>query len=306
MDVTNKKYQLFNLIKIEKTRLILTFAPQKIYLHNLNKFNIFENFNNMKKIISFAFLLLTLISCSTKRDIHYFQDIKDKPETKVIYTQNKIQVNDILMITVSAINPEIALPFNANFYNASSAGNAGSAGNGQNTMNLNGYLVNADGNISMPILGNVQVLGKTTNEVEDLIEKILIDQGQLTNPTVIVRVTNAKITILGDISGPGTYPYFEQNLTLLQAIGYAGDLSISGKRNDILIIREENGKRTYGHIDMRKTDWFNSEYYYIKQNDIIYVYPNGPMVNSVGYITNYTGLISAFFTVLSLYVLLTK
>jgi polysaccharide export outer membrane protein len=123
----------------------------------------------MKKIISLVFLLLTLISCSTKRDILYFQDIKDKPETKVIYTQNNIQVNDILMITVSAINPESAMPFNANFYNAGSAENAGSATKGQNGMNLNGYLVNADGNISMPILGNIQVLGKTTKEVEDLI-----------------------------------------------------------------------------------------------------------------------------------------
>jgi polysaccharide export outer membrane protein len=260
----------------------------------------------MKKIISFAFLLLVLISCTTKRDIHYFQDIKDKPETKVIYTQNKIQVNDILMITVSAINPQSALPFNATFYNSEVGANGGAGANGQNGMIMNGYLVNADGNISMPILGNVQVLGKTTNEIEDFIEKILIDQGQLTNPTVMARVTNAKITILGDISGPGTYPYFEQNITLLQALGYAGDLSISGKRNDILIIREENGKRTYGHIDMRKTDWFNSEYYYIKQNDIIYVYPNGPKVNSAGYITNYTGLVGVFFTALSLYLLLTK
>ena len=257
----------------------------------------------MKKIISFAFLLLVLISCTTKKDILYFQDIKDKPETKVIYTQNKIQVNDILTITVSAINPQSALPFNANFYDA---GFTGGAANGQNAMNLNGYLVNADGNISMPILGNVQVLGKTTNEIEDLIEKILIDQAQLTNPTVMARVTNAKITILGDISGPGTYPYIEQNITLLQAIGYAGDLTMSAKRNNILIIREENGKRTYGHIDMRKTDWFNSEYYYIKQNDIIYVYPNGPKVNSAGYITNYTGLISLFFTALSIYLLFTK
>ena len=253
----------------------------------------------MKKIISFAFLLLTLISCSTKRDILYFQDIKDKPETKVIYTQNNIQINDILTITVSAINPESAMPFNANFYNSGT-------GSSENAMKLNGYLVNTDGNISLPILGNIPVAGKTTSEVEDLIEKILIDQGQLTNPTVIVRVTNAKITILGDIGNPGTYPYFEQNVTLLQAIGDAGDLKMSGKRNDILIIREENGKRTYGHIDMRKTDWFNSEYYYIKQNDIIYVYPNGPRVNSAGYITNYTGLLSAFFTALSLYLLLTK
>ena len=298
MDVTNKKYQLFNLIKIEKTRLILTFAPQKIYLHNLNKFNIFENFNNMKKIISLVFLLLTLISCSTKRDILYFRDIKDKPETKVIYTQNNIQINDILMITVSALNPDSAIPFNASFYNSGT-------GSSENASKFSGYLVNTDGNISFPILGNIPVAGKTTSEVENLIEKILIDQGQLTNPTVITRVTNAKITILGDIGNPGTYPFFEQNVTLLQAIGNAGDLKMSGKRK-ILIIREENGKRTYGYIDMRKTDWFKSEYYYIKQNDVIYVYPNGPKVNSAGYITSYTGLLSAFFTALSLYLLLTK
>jgi polysaccharide export outer membrane protein len=260
----------------------------------------------MKKIISFAFLLLVLTSCSTKKDILYFQDIKDKPQTEIIYTQNKIQVNDILRITVSAINPDSALPFNANFYNAGSAGNTGSATNGQNAMNLNGYLVNADGNISMPILGNIQVLGKTTNEIEDLIKKILIDQGQLTNPTVMARVTNAKITILGDIGNPGTYPYYEQNLTLLQALGYAGDLSIFGKRNDILIIREQDGKRTYGHIDMRKTDWFDSEYYYIKQNDIIYVNPNGPKIKSAGYVTNIQGLLSLFFTGLTLTLLLTR
>jgi polysaccharide export outer membrane protein len=260
----------------------------------------------MKKIISFAFLLLVLISCSTKKDIHYFQDIKDKPETEIIYTQNKIQVNDILMITVSAMNPESALPFNATFYNSGTGSNGGAGTNGQNAMILNGYIVNADGNISMPILGNIQVLRKTTIEVEDLIEKILIDQGQLNNPTVIVRVTNAKITILGDIGSPGTYPYLEPNITLLQAIGYAGDLSITGKRNNILIIREKDGKRTYGNIDMRKTDWFKSEYYYIKPNDIIYVYPNGPRVNSAGYITNYTGIVSAFFTALSIYLLFTK
>lgn len=254
----------------------------------------------MKKIIFYAFLLLVFVSCSTKKDILYFQDIKDKPETEIIYTQNKIQVNDNLMITVTAINPESALPFNATFYNA------GSGGNGQNALNLNGYLVNADGNISMPILGNIQVLGKTTNEVEDLIEKILIDQGQLTNPTVIARVTNAKITILGAIGGAGTYPILEPNITLLQAIGYAGDLSMSGKRNNILIIREKDGKRTYGNIDMRKTDWFKSEYYYVKPNDIIYVYPNGPMVKSAGYITNIQGLLGLFFSGLTLTLLLTR
>jgi len=254
----------------------------------------------MKKIISFAFLLLVLISCTTKKDILYFQDIKDKPQTEVIYTQNKIQVNDILTITVSAINSDSALPFNSKFYNVASTNNS------ENSMKLNGYLVTNKGDISFPVLGNIQVLGKTTNEIEDLIEKILIDQGQLSNPTVIVRLTNAKITILGDIGNPGTYPYYEQNLTLLQALGYAGDLSIFGKRNDILIIREQDGKRTYGHIDMRKTDWFDSEYYYIKQNDIIYVNPNGPKIKSAGYITNLQGLLGLFIAGLTITLLLTR
>jgi len=254
----------------------------------------------MKKIICFAFLLLNLISCSTKKDILYFQDIKDKPQTQVIYTQNKVQVNDILTINVSAINPESTLPFNTRSYNA------GTIAVSEYSIKMNGYLVNTDRNISFPVLGNIPVAGKTTSEVEDLIEKILIDQGQLTNPTVNVRVNNAKITILGDVGNPGTYPYYEQNLTLLQAIGYAGDLSISGKRNDILIIREQDGKRTYGHIDMRKTDWFDSEYYYIKQNDIIYVNPNGPKIKSAGYVTNIQGLLGLFFTGLTLILLLKK
>jgi len=254
----------------------------------------------MKNNICFILTIIALTSCSTKKDILYFQDIKEKPQTEVIYTQNKIQVNDILTITVSAINPESALPFNAKFYNV------GTTANTENNMKLNGYLVNPDGNISFPILGNIQVLGKTTKEVEDLIEKTLIEQGQLTNPTVIARITNAKITILGDINNPGTYPYYEQNLTLLQALGYASDLSLTGKRNDILIIREENGKRTYGHIDLTKTDWFNSEYYYIKQNDIIYVNPNGPKVKSAGYITNVQGILSLLFSGITLTLLLTR
>ncbi len=254
----------------------------------------------MKKIICFAFLLLNLISCSTKKDILYFQDIKDKPQKQVIYTQNKIQVNDILTINVSAINPESTLPFNSRSYNS------GTVAVSEYSIKMNGYLVNTDGNISFPILGNIPVAGKTTSEVEDLIEKILIDQGQLTNPAVMVRVNNAKITILGDVGNPGTYPYFEQNLSLLQALGYAGDLSISGKRNDILIIREQDGKRTYGHIDMRKTDWFDSEYYYIKQNDIIYVNPNGPKIKSAGYVTNIQALLGLFFTGLTLTLLLKK
>lgn len=254
----------------------------------------------MKKNIIFALIISTLLSCSTKKQMLYFQDIDEKSQKDVVYSENKVQINDILSITVSAIIPETALPYNQRFYsNTSSGSNEGNA-------KLSGYLVSSDKTITFPILGKLEILGMTTSEVEDLIEKMLIDKGQLVEPIVNVRVINGKFTILGDIANPGTFPYYEQNLTLLQAIGNAGDLSMTGKRNDILIIREENGKRFYGRVDLRKTDWFDGPFYYVKQNDIIYVNPNGPTVRSAGYVTNLQGVIGLFFTGLSLILLLTR
>ena len=254
----------------------------------------------MKKKLIFALIITTLLSCSTKKDILYFQDIDVTAQKDVVYSQNNVQINDILSISVSAIIPETALPYNQKYYSNNAMGS------GEANSKLSGYLVNSEGTITFPILGKIEVLGKTINEIEDIIEKKLIDKGQLVEPIVNVRVINAKITILGNVNQAGTFPYYEQNLTLLQAIGDAGDLSMSGKRNDILIIREENGKRTYGRIDLRKTDWFDGPYYYVKQNDIIYVNPNGPMVKSAGYITNLQGVIGLFFTGLSLILLLTR
>jgi len=253
----------------------------------------------MKKLLLYFVVASFLTSCATKKDILYFQDVQLDSKSSVYYTVPKIQVNDILSISVSALNVEATSVFNPQLSN-------NSAGQGGEQLKLRGYLVSAEGAITFPILGKIQVVGKTPIEAEELIKDTLISSGQLVNPVVSVRVVNGKITILGDISSPGTYSYLEQNITLLQALGMAGDLSLSAKRHDILIIREEDGVRTYGHIDMTKTDWFNSPYYYIKQNDIIYINPNGPKIKSAGYITNITGLISLGFTAFTLIVLLTK
>ena len=145
-----------------------------------------------------------------------------------------------------------------------------------------------------------------TKRGAELLKAELVSKGQLLDPIVSIRIINAKITILGDVVSPGTYAFTEQNITLLQALGYAGDLTIGAKRNDILIIREQDGVRTYGHIDLTKTDWFDSPYYYVKQNDVIYVNPNGPKVKASGYVTNLTGLFSVVFTALTLVLLITK
>lgn len=252
----------------------------------------------MKKIVLFFFSIILITSCTTKKDIVYFQDIKNKQQSQVQYVVPKIQINDILNVNVSALNPEAVAPFNQQLDNLGNQLDA--------NMKLRGYLVSAEGNIVFPIVGKIKLAGTTPEEAEDIIKNILVSKGLLVEPVISVRLLNGKITILGDISKPGTYPYSEQNITLLQALGYASDLSISGIRKDILVIREENGTRTYGHIDMTKTDWFDSPYYYIKQNDVIYVYPNGPKIKSAGYLTNLSTVLSVVASSITLILLITR
>ena len=252
----------------------------------------------MKKIVLFFFSIILITSCTTKKDIVYFQDIKNKQQSQVQYVVPKIQINDILNVNVSALNPEAVAPFNQQLDNLGNQLDA--------NMKLRGYLVSAEGNIVFPIVGKIKLAGTTPEEAEDIIKNILVSKGLLVEPVISVRLLNGKITILGDISKPGTYPYSEQNITLLQALGYASDLSITGIRKDILVIREENGTRTYGHIDMTKTDWFDSPYYYIKQNDVIYVYPNGPKIKSAGYLTNLSTVLSVVASSITLILLITR
>ncbi|MGJ5642443.1 polysaccharide biosynthesis/export family protein [Formosa sp. S-31] len=244
----------------------------------------------------FSFVLIT--SCATKKEILYFQDYENIPED-VIRNMTRIQVNDILNITVKTIDAEAAEPYNRS--NRTSGG-----GNNTGMMKLQGYLVRPDGRITFPILGDIHVSNKTTKELQELIHDLLVDGGHLKQPTVIVRIINAKFTVLGEVKSPGTKEFDEETLTLPQAIGIAGDLQMSGVRNDIMIIREVNGVRTVGHIDMTKTDWFTSPYYNIKQNDVIVVNPNGPKVKSAGYISNIGGLMGAISFIITLILLIQR
>lgn len=249
----------------------------------------------MKKII-FLLLITTIFSCSTKKDILYFQDIeKNNKNEKITFYSSKIQYNDILYIKVSAFNNDAAIPFNINQSNSFN-----------NDLKLSGYLVNYNGNITFPILGEINVQNKSTNEVETIIKELLIKEKLLKDPTVSARIINKKITILGEVSSPGTFEFSEENITLLQAIGKAGDIGIQGRRKNIVIIREENGIRTHATIDLTKTDWFNSPYYYIKQNDVIYVNPNGPKIKTAGFITGIRETIALVTGSLALILILTK
>ncbi len=257
----------------------------------------------MKNILSAVVLFVFLQSCATKKEILYLQDSDNYNNTNIGYSSPTIQPNDILKITVGALSQEAIIPYNKSSL-VGSAGNSG--GGGTETLKLQGYLVSKDHTINFPQLGYISTKDKTLKQLEEDIKKLLEDSNQLISPTVDVRIVNAKVTILGEVNSPGTYSFTEENLTLLQALGYAGDLTILGKREDILFIREVDGVRQVAHLDLTSADIFNSPFYIIKPNDAIIVNPNGPKVKSAGYIGNLSTTLSVFTIILSTAILLTR
>jgi polysaccharide export outer membrane protein len=258
----------------------------------------------MKFKLSKLFLLIgtfTVLfsSCASKKDIIMFGDIKEGVESSVAYSLPKIQVNDILDVKITTLNSETAIPYNSGFTTTSPVPSI-------ELMKLQGHLVTAEGKIMLPILGEIVAAGKTISELEKNIISVLENNGHLKNPTVSVRILNAKVTILGEVKTPGTYNFSEQSITLPQAIGYAGDVTIEANRKEVWLIREEEGKRKSHKLDLTKSDWFNSPYYNIKQNDIVYVYPNNVKVKSAGFIGNTSTVLSVFSILLTTFVLLTR
>lgn len=256
--------------------------------------------NKVNKSIPFLLITIGLFtSCASKKDIILFQDIQESQQNKVNYEFPKIQINDILDIKIGALNPETAIPYNAPIGSTNAL-------QSMDLIKLNGYLVSESGKIILPIIGAIIVSDKTTNDLEKEVALILENKGHLKNPTVNIRILNAKITVLGEVKMPGTYTYTEQYISLPQALGYAGDVTIDANRKEVLIIREEEGVRKYHKIDLTKSDWFNSPFYTIKQNDIVYVYPNNVKVKSSGFIGNTSTVLSVISILLTSFVLLTR
>jgi polysaccharide export outer membrane protein len=243
-------------------------------------------------------LLLCLQSCATKKKMLYLQDLDTYNNSAVSYASTSIQPNDILKITVTDLNPLVAAPFNI------------SSGSSQQMsvelMKLNGYLVTPEGNITLPILNEINVSGVTPANAELKIKDRLINEGYLVNPTVQVRVINNKFTVLGEVGSPGVIPFTEQSISLLDALGMAGDLTYAGIREDIKLIRELDGKRMVYHIDLTTASWMSNPEYRIRQNDIIMVTPNKLKVNSAGLIKDPVTTIGVLASLLALYVLITQ
>jgi polysaccharide biosynthesis/export protein len=204
---------------------------------------------------------------SLKEEVVYFQDAKNF-ET-IVDTDSftpRLKVNDIVSIYVSTYDMEASAPFNL----IMNTGNSGQ---------LIDYLVDIDGNIDFPVLGKVKLLGLTVDEAKELIKQKL-SEGYLKDPIVNIRIQNFRVTILGAVNSPGTYPISGERVTIMEALGLAGDLNIKAKRDNILVVRDFNGTKTYTRVNLLNKEVFKSPVYFLTQNDVVYVQQNHSLLTS--------------------------
>lgn len=265
--------------------------------------NFMKYFFLLKKTIPFLFVFL-LFSCKPTKELVYYQNIDSLAASDKINTYEiKIQPDDLLMIIVSAEDPESAIPFNLTTVSVPMAGMNAIGGQ----QSLQTYLVDTNGFIDFPVLGKLKVGGLLRSELMKLMETAI--GPYIKNPIINIRRMNFKISIQGEVNAPDIYTFNSDRVTLIEAISTARDLTIYGKRNNILIIREVNGKKTYNRVDITKADFINSPFYYLSQNDVIYVEPNKTRINGAAIGSN-TGVIisitSLLITIITLIVSTSK
>ncbi|MFL9831763.1 polysaccharide biosynthesis/export family protein [Flavobacterium sp. ARAG 55.4] len=241
--------------------------------------------------------LLLLQSCTTRKQTLYLQNLDEYSNSAIKYPMTPIQPNDILKIDVGDVNPLVAAPFNR-----TSANN--NADSSVEMMKLKGYLVTPEGTITMPVLNEIKAAGITPSQLENNIKDRLVSEGYLVSPTVSVRVLNNKFTILGEVKSPGVINFSEESVSLLDAIGLAGDLTYFAVRKDVKLIRELDGKRIVYHIDLTSASWMSDPNYRIRQNDVIVVSPNKVKANSGGLIKDPLQLFSVAASLLTIFLLL--
>jgi polysaccharide export outer membrane protein len=217
----------------------------------------------------------------------------------------KIQPDDLLMIIVSAEDPEIALPFNLHIITLQAVGSQSANAMGQQTQQL--YLVDASGFIEFPVLGKLKVSGLSRTAVLQMLQQKI--ELYIKNPIVNLRIMNFKVSVQGEVNLPGTYNVASERVTLIEALTMAKDLTVYGKRNNILIIREIDGVKSYNRVDITNANFINSPFYYLAQNDVVYVEPNKTKING-SVIGSNTGVIisitSILITLITLIITTTK
>ena len=228
--------------------------------------------NSFVRILAVFAMVMALMSCGGAREFVYLNDMEPGGKYPVnLESATVVQTNDRLDIKVSCKNPELAVPFNAmvGSYQVASDGSVKSAGVDVNA----GYRVDADGNIVFPILGKINVGGKTLKEVTEIIETKIEEGSYIKNPEVSIDFLNFKYTVLGAVNSKGSYTVDGDRITLIEAIAKAGDLSKNARLDRVAVIRMVDGKQEIFYNDIRTAEIFMSPTYYLQQNDIVYVEP---------------------------------
>lgn len=226
--------------------------------------------------------LVFFCSCATRKKMVYFQE-NNTADSAVAHFNPVFEIDDFLSVVITSEDAESAKPFNLP-QQPTAVNNGYVVGNPVQY----GYLVDSKGQVRLPVLGKITVAGKNRSEVVDTIEGLLHEY--LKSPAVQIQIQNFKVTVLGDVKNPGTFKIPNERITLIEAIGLAGDMRMSGVRNNVLVIRDSCGVKREFRVDLTKKDVFSSPVYYLKQNDVVYVEPNAA-ARSEGTLWKTTGAI---------------
>lgn len=256
--------------------------------------------NTLRILVLFFTVNLLLVGCVSKKDIIYFQnDEIDQSKVSNSY-KTIIKPDDLLQITITALDTEAVRPFNlaAVTYSTSSNSAIGVA-------QQQSYLVDTKGEIDFPVLGKLKIGGLTRDELIAFLKNKL-HPNYIINPNINVRIANYKVSVLGDVQRPGSYTLTNERITILEAIALAGDLNLSGQRHNVIVHREEEGKKVQYQVDLLSKNIFTSPVYYLQQNDVVYVEPNYAKIQSASSNSNTSLFISITGLLVSLITLLTR
>jgi polysaccharide export outer membrane protein len=221
----------------------------------------------LKNNLLLFLLPLFLFSCASRKDLAYLNEVEKATGSAATY-ETVLQPDDLLSITVSTDSPEIAAPFNLPEIQSNDSDYRG----------LKTYLIDNSGYIDYPILGKIKLAGLTRNEAN--IKLVSMISEYISKPIVNLSIANFKVSVIGEVAKPGSFNVIGERVTILEALGLAQDMTIYGNRKNVLVIRERDGKKSYNRVDLTKPDFVGSPFYYLTQNDVVYVEPNQTKINS--------------------------
>ena len=248
------------------------------------------NKSNMGKSI-FISLVVLLSSCASKKNTVYLQSKNNSVNSIANYNNETISANDILNVSVTALDMTSIAPFLKEKFTS----------NNMDQNLIDGYQVSSNGEISLPLIGNIKVSELTTTQAAETIQNLL--SKSIIDPIVNIRLLNYKITILGEVNHPGTFNVYDPKINIIQALGLAGDITIYGKKNKIKLTREINGNSVITHIDLTNTNFISSDFYYLRNNDVIYVEPTFAKIKNSGYIGQISNVATVFSLIVSIIIL---